>query len=126
MTKYVFWSVLKGNRLVALDENLGRYASGETFWQALGALVAAHPDIKPSASSEESDPGARLRMYQDTGINKIEIFVEKDGGRCAVRCANSRSLLAEPSELAALLRYLEIRAKTSTVNTGEALSASEE
>jgi hypothetical protein len=120
MTKYVFWSILKGNRLIAMDERLDRYAAGETFWQALGALLAAHPDIAPSGSSGESDPGMRLRMYQETGLNKVEIFIEKDGGRYAVRSANSRSLTAESTESAALLRFIEIRAKTSLVNTGEA------
>lgn len=119
MTKYVFWSVLKGNRLIALDEGLERYASGETSWQALHSLLALLPEIRSSVSMEECNPAARLRMYQETGIHKIEIFVEKDGKRFGIRCANSRSFLDEPSESAALRRYVEVRAKTSLVNTGE-------
>jgi hypothetical protein len=119
MTKYVFWSVLKGNRLVALDEKMERYALGETFWQAMRALLAAHPETTPSFSTEEANPAARVRMYEETGIHKVEIFIDKDGGRFSVRCANSRCQWEEKSESAALLRYVEVRAKTSLVNTGE-------
>jgi hypothetical protein len=118
MAKYVFWSVLNGNRIIALDEHLSRYAAGETFWQALRALLTAHPEFPPSVSSEEADPAARRKMFVETGIHKIEIFVEKDGRQFSVRCANSRCQWEEMSESAALLRYVEVRAKTSLVNSG--------
>jgi hypothetical protein len=119
MSKYVFWNAQHKNALIALTETLGRYALGETFWQALGHLLEAVPAPIPSATAEESDFAGRLRMYQETGIHKVEIFVEKNGSRFAVRCANSQSVLAAASEEEALRKYVAVRAKTSAVNTGE-------
>jgi len=97
----VFWSILHKNLNIALNENLSRYAQGDTFWQA------------------ESDFNARLKMYYETGINKVEIFVEKEGKRYAVKCANSSSFTDGKDEQEALMKYVEARAKTSLVNTGD-------
>ena len=58
-------------------------------------------------------------MYHETGINKVEIFVEPDGRRWAVKCANSRSFIRAGSEGEALSQYVDTRARTSKVNTGE-------
>jgi len=59
-----------------------------------------------------------LKMYQETGINKIEMIVSKDGDRFGVQCANSRSFFEAESEEEAVIAYIETRAKTSTINTG--------
>ena len=82
------------------------------------ALCEMLEDWTPSAVTEESDINNRLRMYYETGINKIEIFLEKEGDRYAVKCANSRSFINASTENEALMKYVETRAKTSVVNTG--------
>jgi len=117
--KFVFWSALHKNTCIALSEDLSKYAQGETFWQALLNLCETLRDWISSDSSEESDFGARLRMYQETGINKIDILVENDGGRFAVKCANSRSFIDAKNEQEAIMKYVTTRAKTSLVNTGD-------
>jgi hypothetical protein len=119
VTKYVFWNVLNLHVNVALNENLSKYARGETFWQAMQNLGETLFEWTPSSSSEETGVSDRLKMYHETGINKIEIFVDKDGDRFGVRCANSRSLIAAKSEKEAAMAYIEARAKTSKINTGE-------
>jgi len=123
VNKYVFWSVLHQHVNVALSEDLSSYARGETFWQAVQNLCEILPQCAPSAGRDESDINARLRMYCATGINRVEIFVEPDGARFGVRCANSRSLIAADSEQAALKKYISAKAKTSVVNTGEVIKA---
>lgn len=119
LTKYIFWSVLYKNDCIALTEDLSRYAQGETFWKALLNLYETLQEYAPSRMNEESDFNARLKMYYETGINKIEIFVKKEGKRFAVRCSNSRSYIEAENEHAALFKYIEVRAKTSDVNTGD-------
>ncbi|MFC2161984.1 hypothetical protein ACFLRW_01855 [Acidobacteriota bacterium] len=118
MTKYVFWSVLNLHVNVALTEDLSRYAQGDTFWQAMLNLAESLSEWIPSQSAEESDVSDRLKMYRDTGINKIEIIVGKEGDRFGVQCANSKSFFKAESEREALVAYIEVRAKTSTINTG--------
>lgn len=76
-------------------------------------------ELTPSETTEECDFNTRLKMYYETGINKIEIFVAKEEGRYAVKCANSRSFLDAKDEQEALMKYVEARAKTSAVNTGD-------
>ncbi len=115
----MFWSILHKNLNIALNENLSRYAQGDTFWQAMLNLCQTLQDFIPSEKAEESDFNSRLKMYYETGINKIEIFVEKEGKRYAVKCANSRSLTDGKDEKEALMKYVEARAKTSPVNTGD-------
>jgi hypothetical protein len=73
----------------------------------------------PSETTEECDFNARLKMYYETVINRIEIFVDKEGERYAVKCANSRSFLDAKDEQEALMKYVEARAKTSSVNRGD-------
>lgn len=119
MTKYIFWSVLHKNASIALTEDLSRYAQGETFWKALLNLSETLQECVPSGTNEESDFNARLKMYYETGINKIEIFVEKEGKRYVVRCSNSRSFIDADDEQDALFKYVEVKAKTSSVNTGD-------
>ena len=60
-------------------------------------------------------------MYNETGINKVELIVDREKKRIGVCCANSRSLIKAKDELDALRKYIETRAKTSVVNTGEGL-----
>lgn len=104
---------------VALNEDLSKYAQGDTFWQAMLNLGETLPDWTPSSSAEETDLGIRLKMYQETGINKVELIVSTEGGRFGVQCSNSRSFIEADSERDALMAYIETRAKTSKVNTGE-------
>lgn len=118
MKKYVFWSVLHKNICVALNEDLSEYAQGETFWKAMQNLCGNLKEWIPSATTDESDISRRLRMYYETGINKIEISVEKEGSRYAVKCSNSRSFIQAATETEALLKYVGIRAKTSVIDPG--------
>jgi hypothetical protein len=118
MKKYVFWSILHKNANIALNEDLSKYAQGDTFWKAMLGLCEILQDWIPSAVTEESDINDRLKMYYETGINKVEIFLEKDADRYAVKCANSRSFISAANEKEALMKYVETRAKTSLVNTG--------
>jgi hypothetical protein len=119
MTKFVFWNILYKNISIALDEPLTHYARGDTFWQAISGLLEICRGCRPSPAAEESDLPARLKMYDEIGINKIEIFVDKAGDKFAVRCANSRSLLDAATELEALQKYVAVRGKTSLVNVGD-------
>ncbi len=119
MSKYTFWSVLHQHTNVALNEDLSRYARGETFWQAMLNLIETHPGIEASGHSEEMDLNARLRMYHETGINRIEIFVFQEPKFYSVRCANTRSRISAGSEQEALFQYIGSKARTSVVNTGE-------
>lgn len=115
----MFWSVLKEHTNIALNENLSKYAQGDTFWQAMQNLSVTLREWLPSEHLEETDINSRLKMYNETGINKVELFVDKEGGRYAVRCTNSRSFIDADSEQDALIKFIAARAKTSVVNTGE-------
>ena len=119
MNKYVFWSALHKNISVAFNEPLTHYAGGDTFWRAMANLFEILKNCSPSLLAEESDLQARLKMYHETGIHKVEIFVGKEGDRYGIRCANSRSLLDASNEFEALKKFVAVRAKTSLVNTGE-------
>lgn len=119
MKRFVFWSVLHKNISIALTEDLSKYAQGETFWKAMLNLCETLQELTSSDSAEESDFNVRLRMYYETGINKIEIFVGKEGDRYGVKCANSRSFIDAKSEREAIKRYVKAMAKTSSVNTGD-------
>ena len=118
MKKFVFWSILHKNICIALNEDLSKYAQGETFWKAMLNLCETLDEWIPSNTAEESDINARLKMYYETGINKVEIFVEEDGKRFAVKCANSRSFLEASGDKDALMKYVETRAKTSVIDPG--------
>jgi hypothetical protein len=78
-------------------------------------------ECPPSDTPEEVDINLRLRMYQETGINRVEIVVDKDANRFTVTCANTRSHIEAGSEQEALKKYVAAKAKTSVVNTGEVL-----
>ncbi len=118
MKKFVFWSILHKNTCVALNEDLSKYAQGETFWKAMLNLGENLKEWIPSAMTEESAINHRLKMYYETGINKVEIFVNKDGKKYAVKCSNSRSFIDAASETEALLKYITTRAKTSVIDPG--------
>jgi len=123
LSKYTFWSVLHQHVNVALTEDLSHYAQGETFWQAMQNLCETLPECPPSAIPEEVDINLRLRMYQMTGINRVEIFVDPGAGGFAVKCANTRCHFAAGSEQEALKNYVTVKASTSVVNTGEVAKA---
>ena len=119
MKKYVFWSVVHNNRCIALNEDLSKYAQGETFWKAMLSLCETLKEWTPSSFEEESDINRRLKMYYETGINMVELFVgAEDGKRYAIKCANSKSFFEASGEIEALMRYVETRAKTSVVDPG--------
>lgn len=118
MNKYVFWSVINQHINIALTEDLSRYAQGETFWQAMQNLCETLKKWIPSSTNEETDINSRLKMYHETGINKVEILVEAKGDRFAVKCSNTRSHIQAESERDALLKYVAAKAKTSVINTG--------
>lgn len=118
MKKYVFWSAIHKNRCIALNEDLSQYAQGETFWKAMQSLCETLKEWVPSRTSEENDINRRLKMYYETGINMVELFVGQDGKRYAVKCANSKSFLEAADEIDALMKYVETRAKTSVIDPG--------
>ena len=119
MKKYIFWSVLNQHINIALTEDLSKYAQGDTFWQAMLHLSETLREWLPSKQVEETDINSRLKMYNETGINKVELFVDKQKDRYAVSCTNSRSFVLANSEQDALIKYIAARSKTSVVNTGE-------
>jgi len=123
LKKYVFWSVLNQHNNIALNEDLSKYAPGETFWKAMKNLCETLIEWTPSDNTEESDLNSRLRMFQETGINKVEIFVEKEDEKYAIQCSNTRSFIKADSERNALLKYVAAKAETSVVNTGEPLNS---
>jgi len=116
--KFVFWSILHKNICIALNEDLSKYAQGETFWKAMLNLGENLKEWIPSGTAEESDINHRLKMYYETGINKVEIFIDKEGKKYAVKCSNSRSFIDAPSEIEALLKYVGTRARTSVIDPG--------
>jgi hypothetical protein len=118
MKKYVFWSTIHKNSCVALNENLSQYATGETFWKAMLSLCETLKEWIPSPTTNESDINKRIRMYYETGINMVELFVEQEGKRFAVKCANSKSFLEADDMIDALMKYVETRAKTSVIDPG--------
>lgn len=118
MKKFVFWSAIHKNDCIALTEDLSRYAQGETFWRAMLNLCETLEEWIPSHTHEESDINKRLKMYYDTGINMVELFVGQEGERYAVKCANSRSFLDATDEIDAMMKYVEARAKTSVIDPG--------
>ena len=61
----------------------------------------------------------RLKMYYETGINKVEILIDKEKDRYAVACSNTRSFIQASSEQEALLKYVEAKAQSSKINTGD-------
>ncbi len=119
MKKFVFWSVLHKHTNIALSENLSKYAQGETFWKAMQNLAETLKEWIPSSLTEESDINSRLKMYYETGINKVEIVIDKEEDRYAVTCSNTRSFILARSEQEALLKYVDAKAQSSKVNTGE-------
>ena len=118
MKKFVFWSVLYKHTNIALTEDLSKYAQGETFWKAMQNLAETLREWSPSSLTEESDINARIKMYHETGINKVEILIDKDEDKYAVACSNTRSFIQAHSEQEALMKYVDAKAQSSKINTG--------
>jgi len=119
MKKFVFWSVLHKHTNIALTEDFTRYAQGETFWKAMQNLAETLQEWIPSTMTEESDINTRLKMYYETGINKVEILIDRVGDKYAVSCSNTRSLFEANSEQQALMKYVDVKAQSSKINTGD-------
>ncbi len=119
MRKFIFWSILHKHINIALTEDLSKYAQGETFWKAMQNLTETLREWIPSSLTEESDINARLKMYYETGINKVEILIDNEEDRYAVTCSNTRSFIQANSEQEALLKYVDAKAHSSKVNTGD-------
>ena len=119
MKKFVFWSILHKHTNIALTEDLSKYAQGETFWKAMQNLAETLRVWTPSTVTEESDINSRLKMYYETGINKVEILIDKEKDRYAVACSNTRSFIQANSEQEALMKYVEAKAQSSKINTGD-------
>lgn len=116
MKKFVFWSTRHAGKDIVLTEDLGRYAQGKTAWEALFFLAETLKTWQPATDTTESDFNQRLKMYQETGLNKIEIFLEYLDGKYAVRSTGVRSAIKADSEQHALLKYLELMAANSLEN----------
>lgn len=119
MKKFVFWSILHKHTNIALTEDLAKYAQGETFWKAMRNLIETHREWTPSTVAEESDINSRMKMYYETGINKVEILIDKEKDRYAVACSNTRSFIQAYSEQEALMKYVDAKAQSSKINTGD-------
>ena len=119
MKRFVFWGTTHNNWNIAFCENLQHYAQGETFWKAMKNLSDATPEFPSSSGEEETDITRRQKMFYETGVNKVEVFVEPDGNKFALKCANSRSLFDAKDEEEAPRKYIAQRADTSKVNSGE-------
>lgn len=119
MKKFVFWNILHKHTNIALTEDLSKYAQGDTFWKAMQNLAGTLKEWIPSSLTEESDIKARLKMYYETGINKVEILIGSDGDRYAVKCSNTRSYFQANDEQEALTKYVEKKAQSSKINTGD-------
>lgn len=118
MNKYVFWSLIHKNTCVALNEDLSRYAQGETFWKALFNLCATKKKFIPSPNPKQSPMNKRIKMYYETGLNKVEIFVGLEKNGYSVKCSNSKSFLKVPDEHKALRKYIQSRAEQSVIDPG--------
>lgn len=116
MTKYVFWSLRHDGASIALTENLHRYAQGKTAWQALQHLCETLEHWSAAADNTETPFQARLKMFQETGIHKIEVFVDHHGSQYQISSAGVRSTILAESEREALLKYLDIMAANSLQN----------
>lgn len=121
MEKYIIWGLTHKNLIVALTEDLSSFAQGETFWKAVQNLLELNKNFIPSKETEETDVSSRLNMYQNTGVNKVEILIDKEKNKYAVKCANSRSFFDAADIKEALKKYIEGRAATSVINTGDLL-----
>lgn len=121
MEKYIIWGIAHKNMIVALNEDLSGYAQGETFWKAAQNLFELNKNLIPSKNTEETDLNYRLNMYQITGVNKVEILIDKEKNKYAVKCANSRSFFDAADTKEVLKKYIQGRAKTSVINTGDLL-----
>jgi hypothetical protein len=118
MNKYVFWSLIHKKTCVALNENLSRYAQGDTFWKALLNLCETNNKFLPSPHPKPSPMNQRIKMFYETGLNKVEILVEKKKNRFSVQCSNSKSFLTAPNEQKALMKYIQSRAEKSVIDPG--------
>jgi len=118
MNKYVFWSIVHKNKCVALNEDLSKYAQGDTFWKALLNLCETNKKFSPSPNIKQSPMNQRIKMYYETGLNKVEIFVQKEKSRFSVKCSNSKSFLKAPDEQKALMKYIRSRADKSVIDPG--------
>lgn len=116
MTKYLFWSVRHDGASIVLTENLHRYARGKTAWQALQHLCETLQHWSAAADAAETSFQARLKMFQETGIHKIEIFITRSGSHYQISSAGVRSTIQAESEREALLKYLDIMAVNSLQN----------
>jgi hypothetical protein len=116
--KYVFWSLIHKNKCVALNEDLSQYAQGDTFWKALLNLCETNKKFIPSSDPKQSPMNQRIKMYYETGLNKVEILVGKEKDRFSVQCSNSKSFLNTSSEQKALMKYIQSRADKSVIDPG--------
>jgi len=118
MNKYVFWSLLHKNTCVALNEDLSHYAQGETFWKALLDLCETIKKCEPSQNKKQSPMDQRIKMFYETGLNKVEIMVEQNKNGFSIKCSNSKSSINTKNEHKALMKYIRSRAEKSVIDPG--------
>jgi len=118
MNKYVFWSFVHKNKCVALNQDLSQYAQGDTFWKALLNLCETRNKLTPSQNPKPSLMNQRIKMYYETGLNKVEILVKKEKDCFSVLCSNSKSFIKASSEPKALMKYIQSRAEKSVIDPG--------
>ncbi len=118
MNKYVFWSLLHKNTCVALNEDLSHYAQGETFWKALLNLCETMKKCEPSQNQKQSPMDQRIKMFYETGLNKVEILVDENKDCFSIKCSNSQSLIKTKNEQKAVMKYIRSRAEKSVIDPG--------
>jgi hypothetical protein len=118
MNKYVFWSLLHKNTCVALNEDLSHYAQGETFWKALLNLFETLKKCEPSKNQKQSPMDQRIKMFYETGLNKVEILVNESKDCFSIKCSNSQSLIKTKNEQKAVMKYIRSRAEKSVIDPG--------
>ena len=116
--RYSFFGLVFRNQHIVFNGDLSKYGQGETFWRSLQNLADALKAFSADTAAEETPMDRRIRMFQETGINRIEIFVEKRPDGFWVRCTNSSFRVKAADEIAALREYIDKRAQTSRVNDG--------
>ncbi|MBD3413707.1 MAG: hypothetical protein GF421_04650 [Candidatus Aminicenantes bacterium] len=118
MNKYIFWNLVHKHTCIALNEDLSKYAQGETFWKALFNLGETTNKFVPSVNPDLTPLNKRIQMYYETGLNKVEILVEQKKKQFSIQCSNSRSFLNDQDEQKALLKYIRSRAEKSIIDPG--------
>lgn len=116
MKKLLFWATRHERKNIAFTGDLAKYAPGDSLWQAILNLCEIHGLPAAVEDSQESDMDFRLKMFRETGVLKVEVFIEERAGKFAIRYSNTASIIDEKDEKLAVFKYLDIMARNSLEN----------